>query len=200
MQIRELSIRDAWEITPVQWTDDRGLFLEWFKTSELEAVTGRAFDLRQSNTSVSRRGVVRGIHYADVPPGQAKYVTVTAGAGIDYVVDIRVGSPTFGTWESIVLDTVDRRAVYISEGIGHAFVATTDDATLTYLVSEEYNPAAEHDLNILDPGLALEFPPELGEPVLSPKDVAAPSLADLLESGSLPKWDDARRFYSSKGA
>ena len=200
MQIRELSIGDAWEITPVQWKDDRGVFLEWFRADQLEAATGRRFELRQTNTSVSRRGVVRGIHYADVPPGQAKYVTVTAGAGIDFVVDIRVGSPTFGQWESIELDTVDRRAVYIAEGLGHAFVATTDDATLTYLVSETYNPTAEHDLNILDPQLALEFPSELGSPVLSPKDHAAPTLAELLEAGKLPQYDAVREFYNTKGA
>lgn len=197
MQIRELSISDAWEITPVQWKDDRGIFLEWFKASELEAVIGRPFTLRQSNTSVSRKGVVRGIHFADVPPGQAKYVTVTRGAGIDFVVDIRVGSPTFGQWDSVILDTVDRRAVYVSEGLGHAFVALTDDASLTYLVSEQYNPTAEHDLNILDPDLALVFPPELGEPLLSLKDTAAPMLAELLAAGTLPTWDAARSHYDS---
>ncbi|CAN5519388.1 dTDP-4-dehydrorhamnose 3,5-epimerase [soil metagenome] len=197
MQIRELSIRDAWEITPLQWKDDRGIFLEWFKASELEAVTGRPFVLRQSNTSVSRKGVVRGIHFADVPPGQAKYVTVTSGAGVDFVVDVRVGSPTFGQWDSVILDTIDRRAVYVSEGLGHAFVALTDDASLTYLVSEQYNPAAEHDINILDPELALVFPPELGEPVLSAKDTAAPMLAELLAAGALPTWEGSRSYYDS---
>lgn len=197
MQIRELSVGDAWEFTPVQWKDDRGIFLEYFKADEFEAATGRPFTLRQANTSVSRRGVVRGIHFADVPPGQAKYVTVTRGAGIDFIVDIRVGSPTFGKWESIILDDADRRAVYISEGLGHAFVALTDDATLSYLVSEQYNPAAEHDLHILDPDLALEFPRELGTPVLSPKDEAAPSLAALLAAGALPTWEASRAYYDS---
>lgn len=197
MQIRELSIPDAWEITPVQWADDRGIFLEWFKTDQFESATGRSFTLRQANTSVSRRGVVRGIHFADVPPGQAKYVTVTKGSGIDFVVDLRVGSPTFGQWDSTILDDVDRRAIYISEGLGHAFVALSDDATLTYLVSEQYNPAAEHDLHILDPDLALEFPAELGDPLLSPKDQAAPTLADLLAAGTLPTWEAARAHYDS---
>jgi dTDP-4-dehydrorhamnose 3,5-epimerase len=200
VQIRELAIRDAYEITPVPWKDDRGLFLEWYRFDELEAVTGRPFTLRQANTSVSRRGVVRGIHFADSPPGQAKYVGVAHGAGIDFVVDIRVGSPTFGQWDSVLLDSTERKAVFLSEGLGHAFVALTDDTTLIYLVSETYNPAAEHDLNVLDPEIGLVFPPELGEPILSAKDLAAPSLADLREAGRLPNWDDLRAYYKRSEA
>ena len=200
MQIRELAVSDAWEITPVPWADDRGVFLESFRHDTLEQVTGRRFELQQANTSVSRRGVVRGIHFADTPPGQAKYVSVAHGAGIDFVVDIRVGSPTFGKWDSVVLDTETRRSVFISEGLGHAFVALTDDATLTYLVSSTYNPAAEHDLTPLDPQIGLVFPPELGEPVLSPKDLAAPSLADLLAAGALPDFAALSAHYTRNGA
>lgn len=200
MQIRELAIADAWEITPVQWRDERGLFLESFRHDRLEEATGRPFALRQGNTSVSRRGVVRGIHFADTPPGQAKYVSVAHGAGIDFIVDIRVGSPTFGQWDSVLLDAADRRSVLISEGLGHAFAALTDDATLTYLVSSTYNPSAEHDLNVLDPEIGLVFPPELGEPVLSEKDLAAPSLSELLEAGRLPDFAKLKEFYAGGAA
>ncbi len=94
----------------------------------------------QVNTSVSRRGVVRGIHYADIPPGQAKYVTCQRGAVLDFAIDIRVGSPTFGQWDSELLDAVDRRAIYLAEGLGHAFVALQDDSTVTYLVSSPFDP------------------------------------------------------------
>lgn len=200
MQIRELAVPDAWEITPVPWKDDRGLFLESFRHDRLAEATGRTFELQQANVSVSRRGVVRGIHFADTPPGQAKYVSVARGAGIDFIVDIRVGSPTFGTWDSVLLDADSRRSVFISEGLGHAFAALTDDATLTYLVSSTYNPAAEHDLNILDPDIGLVFPSELGEPVLSPKDLAAPSLAELLASGGLPDYAELRAYYAKAAA
>jgi dTDP-4-dehydrorhamnose 3,5-epimerase len=199
VQIRELAVPDAWEITPVVWADDRGVFFESFRHDTLEAATGRRFELRQGNTSVSRRGVVRGIHFADTPPGQAKYVSVAHGAGIDFVVDIRVGSPTFGTWDSVVLDSETRRSVFLSEGLGHAFVALTDDATLSYLVSSTYDPEAEHDLSVLDPQIALVFPAELGEPVLSPKDLAAPTLAALLAAGALPDFAALKAYYS-KGA
>lgn len=196
MQIRELAVPDAWEITPVQWKDDRGLFLESFRHDLLAEATGRAFELRQANVSVSRKGVVRGIHFADTPPGQAKYVSVTRGAGIDFIIDIRVGSPTFGTWDSVVLDAESRHSVFISEGLGHAFAALADDTTLTYLVSSPYNPALEHDLNVLDPDIGLVFPAELGDPVLSPKDLAAPSLAELVAAGTLPDYQALRAHYS----
>ena len=197
MQIRELSIPDSYEITPVQRADDRGVFLEWYRFDKLEEAAGHPLNLRQANTSVSKKGVVRGIHFADIPPGQAKYVTVTHGAVIDYVIDIRVGSPTFGQWDSVRLDTVDRRAIYLSEGLGHAFVALTDDATVSYLVSDTYNASAEHGINPLDPTIGLVFPEEAGEPLLSPKDTDAPSLYEARDAGLLPTWEGARSFYAS---
>ena len=195
MQIRELSVPDCYEITPIQRADDRGVFLEWYRFDKLEEAIGHPLNLRQANTSVSNKGVVRGIHFADIPPGQAKYVTVTHGAVIDYVIDIRVGSPTFGKWDSVRLDTVDRRAIYLSEGIGHAFVALTDNATVSYLVSDTYNPTAEHGINPLDTKIGLAFPKEAGELLLSPKDVEAPSLAEARDAGSLPTWEDVQGHY-----
>ena len=197
MQIRELSIPDAYEITPVQRADDRGVFLEWYRFDLLEEVIGHSLDLRQANTSVSKKGVVRGIHFADIPPGQAKYVTTTHGAVLDFVVDIRVGSPTFGAWDSVLLDDIDRRAIYLGEGLGHAFVALTDDATVSYLVSDTYNAAREHGIDPLDEQVALVFPVEARELLLSPKDTDAPSLAEAAAQGLLPSWDDARSHYLS---
>ncbi len=196
MQIRELTIPDAYEITPILRQDDRGLFLEWYRFDLLAEVIGHPIVLRQANTSVSKRGVVRGIHFADVPLGQAKYVTVTHGAVIDYIIDIRVGSPTFGQWDSVRLDDVDRKAVYLSEGLGHAFVALTDGATVSYLVTDTYNPTGEHAINPLDADIALAFPTEAGEPLLSPKDTEAPGLAVAAERGLLPTWDAMRAYYA----
>jgi len=114
---------------------------------------------------------------------------------LDFVIDIRVGSPTFGQWDSVLLDTVDLRAVYVAEGLGHCFVALTDDARVSYLVSDVYNPSAEHAINPLDPEVGLVFPPEAGELVLSPKDTEAPGLGDAAASGLLPNWDATRAFY-----
>jgi len=197
VQIRELKIPDSYEVTPKQFGDDRGVFLEWYRFDKLAEAVGHPIDLRQANTSVSRRGVVRGIHFADVPRGQAKYVTATHGAVLDYVIDIRVGSPTFGQWDSVLLDDVDRRAIYLAEGLGHAFVALTDDATVSYLVTDTFNAGREHGIDPLDPEIGLVFPPEAGEPLLSPKDTDAPGLSEAAAAGLLPTWDDMRAFYAT---
>ncbi|MBQ1024155.1 dTDP-4-dehydrorhamnose 3,5-epimerase family protein [Micromonospora sp. C95] len=197
MKIRPLSIGEAWEVTPQQHSDPRGLFMECYRVDRLAAALGHPLRFAQGNLSVSARGVVRGIHFADVPPGQAKYVTCVRGAVIDMIVDIRVGSPTFGQWEAIRLDDVDRRAVYLGEGLGHGFCALTDDATLSYLCSTTYNPAAEHAVHPLDRELAIEWPTET--PLLSDRDAAAPSLAQARESRLLPEYHACRSFTASLG-
>lgn len=198
MQIRALSIADAYEVTPIQRPDDRGVFLEWYRFDALEEAIGHRFDLRQANTSVSRRGVVRGVHFADVPPGQAKYVTATRGAALDFAIDIRVGSPTFGQWDAVLLDTVDRRAIYLGEGLGHTFVALEDDTVVSYLVSDVYTPSAEHGIDPLDPDVALEFPFPLEDLVLSAKDTSAPGLHEAAASGLLPRFDEVQALLRSR--
>jgi dTDP-4-dehydrorhamnose 3,5-epimerase len=198
VKIRPLSIDGAWEITPAQHGDPRGLFLEWYRFDTLAAEVGHPMRLAQANMSVSARGVVRGIHYADVPPGQAKYVTCARGAVLDVVVDIRAGSPTFGRWEGVRLDDVDRRALYLGEGLGHGFCALTDDATLTYLCSEPYNPRAEHAVHPLDPDLGIDWP--IAEPVLSARDAAAPSLVRAGAEGLLPDRDACAAYVAALGA
>jgi len=193
MEYRELSVPGAWEITPRQFGDPRGVFLEWFKDAPFAEHAGHALNLAQANLSVSAAGVVRGIHFADVPPGQAKYVTCARGAVLDVVVDIRVGSPTFGQWDSVLLDDVDRRAIYLAEGLGHAFMSLEDDSTVLYLCSTGYNPTAEHGIHPLDAKIGVAWPSRSRdgsplEPLLSEKDEAAPTLAQALESGLLPRF------------
>lgn len=191
MEFRELTVPGAWEITPRQFGDDRGVFLEWFKGSAFEAAVGHPLDLRQANCSVSAAGVLRGIHFTDTPPGQAKYVTCVKGAFLDVIVDLRVGSPTFGRWDSVLIDDVDRRAVYLSEGLGHAILSLEDGSTVMYLCSLEYTPELDRDLHPLDPELGIDWPTvgRDGTPLsyqLSGKDAAAPTLAQALASGTLP--------------
>ena len=196
VHVRELQIPHAFEVTPVVHSDDRGDFLEWYRFEPVEDALGHPLVLRQANMSVSQRGVLRGIHYADVPPGQAKYVTAVTGAVLDFVVDLRVGSPAFGQWDSVLLDAVDRRAIYLPEGVGHAFVALTDDATVSYLVSETFNADREHGISPLDVDIALSIPAELGTPILSPKDAEAPTFAQARDAGLLPTWDSAIALYA----
>lgn len=188
MEVRELAVPGAYVFTPVQHHDERGVFLEWFTSAAFERATGHRFDVAQANCSVSGPGVLRGVHFADVPPGQSKYVTCLAGAVLDLVVDIRVGSPTFGRVDQVRLDTSDRRAVYLSEGLGHAFVALEPDSTVLYLCSTPYAPDREHGIDPTDPDLALPLPAGL-EPVLSDKDLAAPGLAVAADQGLLPRWE-----------
>lgn len=199
MQVRELSIAGAWEITPRQFGDDRGVFLEWFKDGVFQEATGRSLDLQQANLSVSAAGVLRGVHFADVPPSQAKYVTCPRGAVLDVVVDIRTGSPTFGQWDSVLLDDVDRRAIFLSEGLGHAFCSLEDGSVVTYLCSAPYAPGREHGIDPLDPALGIEWPTtgRDGTPLtyeLSSKDTDAPTLADAAASGLLPTFEQARAY------
>jgi dTDP-4-dehydrorhamnose 3,5-epimerase len=151
--------------------------------------------VKQANHSVSSKGTLRGVHFADVPAGQAKYVYCTKGAVLDVIVDIRVGSPTFGTCDAVQLDDQERKAVYLSEGLGHAFLALTDDANVTYLCSEPYNPTGEHGVHPLDTDLALPFPADV-EHLLSDKDEAAPTFAEARASGLLPSYQDCLDFYA----
>ena len=203
MEIRELAISGAWVFTPVQHGDARGVFLEAFKAPMLSQLIGHDLDVAQVNVSVSSAGTLRGIHFADVPPGQAKYVTCVAGAILDVIVDIRVGSPTFGRYDAVLLDDTDRRAVYLSEGLGHAFCALADGSTVTYLCSSGYNPTAEHGVNPLDPEIGIEWPTIArdGSPLvyeLSGKDTAAPGLAAAAAAGLLPEYDAVTAFLRAR--
>ncbi|MET9731127.1 dTDP-4-dehydrorhamnose 3,5-epimerase [Streptomyces sp. NPDC006458] len=192
--MRSLGIEGAWILEPKVFPDDRGSFHEWFRGTDFGEATGHEMSLAQANCSVSRRGVLRGVHFADTPPGQAKYVTCVRGAVLDVVVDLRVGSPSFGRWEAARLDEDTRHALYLSEGLGHAFMALTDDATVIYLCSTGYAPEREHGVHPLDADLAIEWPQGI-EPLLSPKDAEAPSLAEARRTGLLPEYEACRAHY-----
>ncbi len=130
-----------------------------------------------------------------MPPGQAKHVTCVRGAVLDVIVDLRVGSPTFGRWEGVRLDDVDCRAIYIAEGIGHGFCALGDGATLTYLCSQTYSPHSEHGVHPLDQDLGIAWPVQA--PLLSDRDGAAPSLAQAQAAGILPDYEVCLKWAKS---
>jgi dTDP-4-dehydrorhamnose 3,5-epimerase len=192
MRARELAVPGAWEITPQRHGDERGVFYEWFTDIGFRAFAGHRLDLQQANCSVSKAGVLRGLHFAQLPPSQAKYVTCVRGSVFDVVVDIRLGSPTFGKWDSVLLDDNDRRSVYISEGLAHGFLALQDDSTVMYLCSSAYDPAREHTIRATDPSLDIHWP--IGDHVLSTRDAEAPTLAEVEAAGLLPTWADATAF------
>jgi dTDP-4-dehydrorhamnose 3,5-epimerase len=194
MQVEALPIEGAWVFTPRIHGDDRGAFLEWFKDPVLTGAIGHPLDLKQANCSISAQGVVRGIHFADVPPSQAKYVTCVAGSVLDVIVDIRVGSPTFGQWTSVLLDDRSRRAVYLSEGLGHGFASQRDGSTVVYLCSAPYAPSREHEVHPLDPALGIDWDLGAATPDLSAKDAAAPTLAEAAAAGMLPTWSECLAY------
>jgi dTDP-4-dehydrorhamnose 3,5-epimerase len=197
VDIRPLDVPGAWLCTPTQYADDRGAFLEWFRDDELAEATGRRFPTAQANLSVSHRGVLRGMHVADVPPGQAKVVACPVGAVLDVVLDVRVGSPTFGAFASAVLDDADRRVLVVAEGLAHGFCALRDDTVVNYLVSSTYDPAAEHTLDALDAALGLPWPDDIGDLIRSPRDAEAVSLAQAVSEGILPSYDDCVSRYEA---
>lgn len=194
MKIDELEVPDAFLLTPRILHDDRGSFLEWYRHEALSEALGHPLTLAQANCSTSGQGVVRGVHYADVPPGQAKYVTCVRGAVLDVIVDLRVGSASFGRYDAVHLDDVQRRALYLAEGLGHGFCALSQDATVVYLCSTVYTPGAEHGVHPLDPALDLPWPTR-GGPVLSGKDAAAPTLEQARVAGVLPTAAACRDRY-----
>jgi dTDP-4-dehydrorhamnose 3,5-epimerase len=196
--VEPLGIEGAWVYEPQVHNDDRGSFAEAFRGAEFAADLGYHLDIAQVNCSVSKRGVIRGIHYADVPPGQAKYVTCVAGAILDVIVDLRTDSPSFGKWEAVRLDDVTRRAVFLAEGLGHAFTALTDGATALYLCSTPYAPGREHGVHPLDPAIGIAWPMDEGwAPVLSEKDAAAPTLEDAQRAGQLPRYEDCTAYQDA---
>lgn len=194
VQTRELRIPDAFEFTPRQFPDDRGVFSNWYVADVVAEAVGHPLALAQTNHSVSRRDVVRGVHFALLPPSQAKYVYAPAGSFLDIVVDVRVGSPTFGQHDVVRLDAADLRGVYVAEGLGHLAIALEDDSVLCYLCSTGYDPQREKGLTPLDPALDLPIP---AGAVLSDKDRAAPTLEQAQEQGLLPRYDDCVAFYDS---
>ena len=202
MEFRPLKIDGAWEISLARFGDERGEFMEVFKETAFVEATGRQLSIKQVNTSVSAAGVARGIHFAQVPPSQAKYVFCPQGAVVDYVIDIRVGSPTFGQWDSVLLDDAERRAIFLSEGLGHMFVSLEDGSTVTYLCSAPYAPGREFGVHPQCATIGIEFPTTARDGssldlLLSEKDKEAPGLLKAQELGILPTYEEQQSFLAS---
>ncbi|MEU8891602.1 dTDP-4-dehydrorhamnose 3,5-epimerase family protein [Streptomyces sp. NPDC048442] len=188
--VRELAVEGAFEFTPKVFPDRRGLFVTTYQQPVFAGATGHAFPFFQTGQSLSHRGVVRGVHFTATPPGMAKHVYCARGRALDFVVDLRVGSPTFGRWDTVQLDQEHFRSTYLPVGVGHAFVALEDDTAMVYQMSGPY--VAEHELALspLDPALGLPVTLDGVEPILAERDISAPTLAGALESGILPRYED----------
>ncbi|SEP52383.1 dTDP-4-dehydrorhamnose 3,5-epimerase family protein [Amycolatopsis saalfeldensis] len=198
-QARPLAVGGAFAFTTPAFPDERGVFLSPYRRSVFtEAVGHPLFPVAQVSYSVSHRGVVRGLHFTATPPGCAKYVYCPRGKVLDLVVDLRVGSPTFGLCDSVVLGDEGFPAVYFPVGLGHLFAALEDDTVMTYLLSQEYRQENELAISPFDPDLALPIPAGI-PPVLSERDRRAPALAEARAAGLLPDYAACLRAEAKLG-
>ena len=190
MELTPLGIEGAWLAESPVWSDERGFFREWFKSEDIEKATGKSFGIEQANISVSSKGTLRGIHYSIAPRGQAKWVTCVAGSIKDVIVDIRPESKTFGKWVEVELKGDSGKAVLISEGLGHGFLALEDNTTVAYLVSTPFSPTYEYEINPLDERIGITWGMGNQDLRISEKDLRAPSLEFMLDQRLLPRTSD----------
>jgi dTDP-4-dehydrorhamnose 3,5-epimerase len=189
MELTPLGITGAWLAESPLWPDERGYFREWFKHEEILKATGIDFSVKQSNISLSNKGVIRGIHYSIATEGQAKWITCISGAILDVIVDIRPDSPTFRKIEYVDLKGGEGRAILVGKGLGHGFMALEDQTTVSYLLSSPYSPEFEFEIQPTDPAMKIDWQFELlngVSVVLSTKDASAPTLGEQAAKGKLP--------------
>jgi dTDP-4-dehydrorhamnose 3,5-epimerase len=198
MKLTPLGIEGVWLAESPVWRDDRGFFREWFKTEDIKNETGRDFGIEQANISLSSRGALRGIHYSIAPRGQAKWITCIAGSIKDVIVDIRPDSKSFGQWIEVELRGDSGKAVLISEGLGHGFLALEDNTAVAYLVSTPFSPTHEYEINPLDQKIGVNWGIELSALKISDKDMKAPTLAERLVQKKLPTTSDVEIFKNEK--
>lgn len=175
MHVTKLEIEGLMTFEPRVFSDDRGAFFESFNDRLFREATGFTGQFVQDNHSISRKGVVRGLHYQLAPHAQGKLVRVVAGAAFDVAVDIRRGSPTFGRWAGIELSAGNRRQFWIPPGFAHGFAALEDDTQFLYKTTDFWHGPSERAIRWDDPGLSIDWPLS-GAPILSGKDAAAPGL------------------------
>lgn len=179
ISISDTGIRDLVVVTPKVIGDSRGFFMEVYKSTDF-AEAGLPAEFVQANHSRSARGVVRGLHFQWDPP-MGKLMRVTRGSAFLVAVDIRQGSPTLGAWFGIELAEDDRRQVFAPAGFARGFCALTDDTEVQYLCTGTYNAAGESGIRWNDPAIGIQWP-SVGDRIVSPKDTAAQTLADWLQT------------------
>lgn len=178
MTTESTELPDVVVFEPTVFADDRGAFFESFNARDFRDRTSLDVEFVQDNQSASRRHVIRGLHYQVPPTPQGKLVRVVRGEVFDVAVDIRRSSPTFGRWYGIVLSAENRLQLWVPVGFAHGFLALTDGAELLYKTTDYYDPAAERAIAWDDPAIGIDWPIGDREPLLSPKDAAAPPLAE----------------------
>ena len=174
MRVSKTPIDGLLIIEPKIFVDPRGMFYEVYSESRYEEHGISCFV--QDNHSISKKGVVRGLHY-QVNPGQSKLVRVTRGEIFDVAVDIRKQSPTYGKWWGLSLSETNNFQLYIPIGFAHGFCVLSELAEVLYKCSDYYSPENERGILWNDPGLAIDWP--VKDPILSEKDAVYPLFSEL---------------------
>ncbi|WP_166260747.1 dTDP-4-dehydrorhamnose 3,5-epimerase [Marinobacter salicampi] len=194
MKITPTAIPEVLLLEPRAFSDERGFFMETFQAERYRAA-GIAAPFVQDNLSRSEQGVLRGLHFQH-PYGQGKLVYVLEGEVFDVAVDVRRGSPTFGNWVGVYLDSTKKSQFWIPPGFAHGFCVTSPTALFAYKCTALYSPGTERSLRWDDPVIGIDWP--LQKVSLSSKDRSAPCLRDL-NQGHLPEYQQLphdRRVYS----
>ena len=173
----ETSLPGVYILEPQVFGDNRGWFMESWSRKNMKDV-GLDVDFVQDNQSyTASSGTIRGIHFQQDPMSQAKLVRVVRGKVMDYAVDLRKGSPTYGKWVGVELSAENRRQFFIPRGFGHAFLTLSSDVEFIYKCDNLYSRECDRNIRWNDPGIGIDWPLE-GEPILSEKDAMAPFLED----------------------
>lgn len=181
MSYQRTEIEGVYLFTPLVFEDARGHFFESFRQDKTLEETGFNFEVKQVNTSLSKRGVLRGIHFKKNPPGQAKFVSVSQGKILDLAIDLRQSSKTFGHWQAFELSQENNQSLMLGYGIGHAFLALEDNTKVSYLCDSVFEPEVEFGINPLTAGIdwiGLSKDYSVEELYVSEKDEIAPSLVE----------------------
>ncbi|MCL6730144.1 dTDP-4-dehydrorhamnose 3,5-epimerase [Sphingomonas hankyongi] len=174
---RPLELDGLVELTPHRFADERGFFSEVWREDAFAAAGVHAHFVQDNLSLSKRKGVIRGLHYQSPPAAQAKLVRVSRGAIFDVAVDIRPGSATYGRWAGVILSAEKWNQLFIPEGFAHGFATLEDDTEVSYKVTAPYSPDHDRAIRFDDPDIGIDWPLD-AEPLLSPKDAAAPLLRD----------------------
>ena len=182
MKVEETKLKDCFIIRDTVFEDPRGYFFESFNQQRFASLIGLYVSFVQDNQSKSTRGVLRGIHFQQGESAQAKLVRVLSGKVLDVAVDLRIDSPTFGQWETVELTGDNHVQFFVPRGFGHGFVVLSEEATFFYKCDNFYNKASEGGIVYNDPDLAIDWKIPEGDLLLSDKDKALPTLAEVKNS------------------
>lgn len=179
MKFEETPLKDSFLITPESYPDERGFFLESFHKKKFNEATGLDLEFVQDNQSVSKKGVLRGLHFQSGDFAQAKLVRVIYGEVMDVIVDLRPDSPTFKMAHKVILSDSNLKQLFIPQGFAHGFITISETSVFSYKCDRFYYPGSESGVIYNDPDLNIDWNFPENELILSEKDTKLPTLKDL---------------------